>query len=130
MTVIRPSRAQRDGLFGALIVVFIAAFARGFPGAATTGGRVAVAVFTGGMTALLLWGWIRLIRRPSHLEISPAAVTLVEPGRRRTTLSRAPGDGIIVTALGGGRCRREPVPTTASATWLPLRCLTLARIQR
>src|SRR5216683_923755 len=56
MTVIRPSRAQRDGLFGALLVVFILAFARGFPGATTSGGRVAVAIFTAGMAALLLWG--------------------------------------------------------------------------
>jgi hypothetical protein len=59
MTVIRPSRLQRDGLFGTLVAVFVLAFALGFPGAATTGGRIAIAVFTGGVTAMLLWGWIR-----------------------------------------------------------------------
>jgi len=130
MTVIRPSRAQRDGLFGVLLVVLILAFARGFPGAATTGGRVAVAAFTGGMTALLLWGWIRLIRRPSHLEISPEAITLVEPGGRRTTLSRASGDEITVTAVGGGRYRRSALTISGSGTVLPLSFFSLGEIQR
>jgi hypothetical protein len=130
MTVIRPSRAQRDGLFGALLVVFILAFARGFPGATTSGGRVAVAIFTGGITALLLWAWIRLIRRPSHLEISPEAVTLVEPGGRRTTLSRASGDEIIVTSVGGGRYRRSALTIIGSGTMLPLSFFSLGEIQR
>ncbi len=118
MTVIRPSRAQRDGLFGALLVVFILAFARGFPGATTSGGRVAVAIFTGGMTALL------------HLEISPEAVTLVEPGGRRTTLSRASGDEIIVAAVGGGRYRRSALTITGSGTMLPLSFFSVGEIQR
>ena len=130
MTVIRPSRAQRDGLFGTLLVVLILAFARGFPGAATTGGRVAVAVFTGGMAALLLWGWIRLIRRASCLEIAPETVTLVEPGGRRTTLSRASGDEITVTAVGGARYRRSALTITGSGTVLPLSFFSLGEIQR
>src|SRR5258708_29916005 len=130
MTVIRPSRAQRDGLSGALLVVFILAFARGSTGGRTSGGGAAVTIFTGGMTALLLWGWIRLIRRPSHLEISPEAVTLVEPGGRRTTLSRASGDEITVAAVGGGRYRRSAPTITRAGIMLPLSFFSLGEIQR
>jgi len=78
----------------------------------------------------VLWGWIRLIRRPSHLEISPEAVTLVEPGGRRTTLPRASGDKITVAALGGGRYRRSALTISGSGTMLPLSFFSLAEIQR
>jgi len=54
MTVIRPSRLQRDGLFGALLAIFVLVFVRGFAGATTTGGRIAVAVVIGGITVPLL----------------------------------------------------------------------------
>lgn len=130
MTVIRPNRLQRDGLFGALVAVFILAFARGFPAATTTGGRIAVAVFTGAVTAVLLWGWIRVIQRPSHLEISPDAVALVEPGGKRTTLSRAAGDEIRVTAVGGGRYRRPALTIVGSGTVLPIIFFSLSEIER
>jgi len=130
MTVIRQKRLQRDGLFGALIAVFVLAFARGFPGAATTGGRIAVAVLTGGVAAVLLWGWIKVIRRPSHLEISPEVVTLVEADGTRTTLSRASGDEIAVTTVGGGRYRRPALTIVGSGTILPLIFFSLNEIQR
>ena len=130
MTVIRPSRLQRDGLFGALVAVFVLAFARGYPGAATTGGRIGVVIFTGGVTAVLLWGWIRAIRRPSVLEISPEAVTLVEPGGQRKTLSRAFGDEILVTAVGGGRYRRPALTIDGSGTVLPLSFFSMSEIKR
>jgi len=47
MTIVRPSKLQRDGLFGALIAVFVLAMVRGLTGAASGGGRIAVVVFTG-----------------------------------------------------------------------------------
>jgi hypothetical protein len=130
MTVIRPSRLQRDGLFGALIAVFVLAFARGFPAAATTGGRIAVAAFAGVVTAVLVWGWIRVIRRPNRREISPDAVTLVDADGTRTTLSRASGDEITVTTVGGGRYRRPALTIVGSGTILPLIFFSLSEIQR
>jgi hypothetical protein len=130
MTVIRPSRLQRDGLFGALVLVFILAFIRGFPGAATTGGKIAVLVVTGAVTALLVWGWVRAIRRPGILEISPEAVTLVEPGGQRKTLSRASGDEILVTTVGGGRYRKPALTIAGSGTVLPLSFFSMSEIQR
>jgi hypothetical protein len=130
MTIVRPSKLQRDGLFGGLLAVFVLAMARGITGAATGGGRIAVIVFTGAVIALLLWCWIRSIMRPSHLEISPAAVTLVEPGGQRRTLARESGDEIIVTVVGGGRYRRSALTIAGSGTALPLSFFSLAEVQR
>lgn len=130
MTVIRPSRLQRDGLFGALVVVFVLAFVRGFPGATTTGGRIAVVIFAGGVAALLLWFWVRTIRRQTVLEISPEAVTLVEPGGKRTTLSRQSGDEILVTVTGGGRYRRAALTIAGSGTLLPLSFFSMSEVKR
>ena len=130
MTVVGPSRLQRDGLFGALLAVFVLAFVRGFAGASTPGGRIAVAVFAGGATAVLLWAWIRSIMRPARLEISADAVTLVEPGGQRRTLHRASGDEIRVTAVGGGRYRRSALTIAGSGTVLPLSFFSRSEIQR
>ena len=129
MTVVGPSRLQRDGLFGVLLAVFVLALVRGLTGAATGGGRIAVIVFTGVVIALLLWGWIRSITRPSHLEISRDAVTLVEPGGQRRTLARESGDEISVTVVGGGRYRRSALTIAGSGTVLPLSFFSLAEIQ-
>jgi hypothetical protein len=130
MTIVRPSRLQRDGLFGVLAAVFVLAMVRGITGAGTGGGRIAVIVFAGAVIALLLWGWIRSIMRPSHLEISPAAVTLVEPSGQRRTLARESGDEISVTVVGGGRYRKSALTIAGSGTVLPLSFFSLAEIQR
>lgn len=130
MTVIRPSKLQRDGLFGTLVLVFVLALIRGFPGAGTTGGRVAVVVFAGGATLLLLWLWIRAILRPSLLEISADALTLVEPGGQRKTLSRAVGDEIVVTVTGGGRYRSRALTIAGSGVLLPLSFLPMSEVER
>ena len=130
MTVLHPSRLQRDGLFGALVVVFILAFVRGYPGATTTGGRIAVVIFAGGVTILLLWCWVRTIRRQTFLEISPEAVTLVEPNGKRTTLSRENGDEILVTVTGGGRYRTSALTIPGSGTLLPLSFFSVSEIKR
>jgi hypothetical protein len=130
MAVIHPSKLQRDGLYGALVLVFALAFVRGLPSAATGGGKVAVVIFTGAVAALLIWGWVRAIRRPSYLEISADAVALVEPGGKRTTLSRTSGDEILVTATGGGRYRRPALTIAGSGTLLPLSFFSMGEIQR
>jgi hypothetical protein len=130
MTVIRPSKLQRDGLFGALVLVFVLAFIRGFPGATTSGGKVAVVVFAGGVTVLVLWFWIRAILRPSQLEISDSAITLVEPGGQRKTLSRAAGDEVVVTVTGGGRYRSRALTIAGSGILLPLGFFSMAEVER
>ena len=130
MTIIRPSSPQRDGLFGVLEAVFVLALVRGLAGAASPGGKIAVAVFIGGAIAVLAWAWIRLIRRPARLEISAEAVTLVEPGGQRKALTRTLGDEILVTVTGGGRYRRSALTIAGSGTLLPMSFFSLAEIQR
>ncbi|MGN6791388.1 MAG: hypothetical protein ACTHJW_03260 [Streptosporangiaceae bacterium] len=130
MTVIRPSRLQRDGLFGALVFVFVLAFIRGYPGATTTGGRIAVVTFAAGVTALLLFFWVRTVRRQTLLEISPEAVTLIEPSGKRTTLSRESGDEILVTATGGGRYRTAALTIAGSSTLLPLSFFSISEVKQ
>jgi hypothetical protein len=41
MTVVRPSKWQRDVLFGGLVLIFVLGLVRGLSGASTGGGRVA-----------------------------------------------------------------------------------------
>jgi hypothetical protein len=130
MTVIRPSKLQRDSLFAALMAVFVFAFIRGYPGATTTGGRIAVIAFAGGVTALLLFLWIRTIRKQTLLEVSAEAVTLVEPTGKRTTLSRECGDEILVTVTGGGRYRTAALTIAGSGTLLPLSFFNISEIKR
>jgi hypothetical protein len=130
MTVIRPSKIQRDSLFAALVAVFVFAFIRGYPGATTTGGRIAVIVFAGAVTALLLLFWVRTIRKQTLLEVSPEAVTLVEPTGKRITLSRESGDEILVTVTGGGRYRTAALTIAGSGTLLPLSFFSMSEIKR
>jgi hypothetical protein len=72
----------------------------------------------------------QVIRRPSRLEISPDAVTLVESNGKQTTLSRASGDEIRVIAVGGGRYRRPALTIVGSGTVLPLNFFSHSEIQR
>ncbi|HEX2319358.1 MAG TPA: hypothetical protein VHJ18_10295 [Streptosporangiaceae bacterium] len=130
MTVIRPSKIQRDSLFAALVAVFVLAFIRGYPGATTTGGRIAVIVFAGAVTSLLLLFWVRMIRKQTLLEVTPQAVTLVEPTGKRTTLSRESGDEIFVTVTGGGRYRTAALTIAGSGTLLPLSFFSMSEIKR
>jgi hypothetical protein len=130
MTVIRPSKIQRDSLFAALVAVFVLAFIRGYPGATTTGGRIAVIVFAGAVTSLLLLFWVRMIRKQTLLEVTPQAVTLVEPTGKRTTLSRESGDEILVTVTGGGRYRTAALTIAGSGTLLPLSFFSMSEIKR
>jgi hypothetical protein len=91
-TIVRESRVRTSTLLGLLTVACVAALARGGPGAQTTGGRTAVAVIFGGLLLILIVGWIVLLRRPRHLEITENAVRYVQRNRQVATLSRQQGD--------------------------------------
>jgi len=95
---VRQSRAQRDGLFGGGVVVAALALGRGFTGAQTADGRIAVAVICGALVALLAWVWVRVIRRPDHLEITGQAITHVSWKGQTVTLSRQQGDVLRVVS--------------------------------
>lgn len=104
--VVRESRLQRDGLFGGLVAVFVLAFIRGFAGAQTGAGRIAVAVFTTAVIAVVIIGWIAIVSRRSRLEISRATISYVSKRRDRLVLSRQAGDRLRIVHLGSGRFRR------------------------
>jgi hypothetical protein len=129
MTVVRPSKWQRDVLFGGLVLLFVMALVRGLSGAHTGGGRVAVIVFAGGVTALLLATWIAQITHPGRLEITGQSVTLVDAKGKQTTLSRESGDELKVV-VSGGRYRRRSLTIDGSGTVIPLGFFSLDEIQR
>jgi hypothetical protein len=128
--VVRQSRVQRDGLFGGLLAVFALAFARGFTGAQTSGGRIAVAVFVGVVSALLVWLWVRSIRRPCRLEISSQSVASVSRQGQTISLSRQWGDELRVVSIGGGRYRSRGLASRGASTVIPLPFFSLAEIRR
>ena len=130
MTVLRPGRLQRDGLFGGLILIFVLALVRGLAGAQTSAGRVAVIVFAALVIAGLLAAWIVQLARPSRLEITAQAVTLVDARGKRTTLSHEAGDELKVVISGGGRYRRRGLTIAGSGTVIPLGFFSLTQVQR
>jgi hypothetical protein len=130
MTVLRPGRLQRDGLFGGLILVFVLALVRGLIGAQTSAGRVAVIVFAALVIAGLMAAWIVQLARPSRLEITAEAVTLADAKGRRTTLSREAGDELMVVVSGGGRYRRRGLTIAGSGTVIPLGFFSLTQLQQ
>ena len=71
-----------------------------------------------------------MITRPSLLEVSADAVTLVQPGGERRTLSRAAGNEIVVTVTGGGRYRHPALTIAGSGVLLPPGFFDLKEIQR
>lgn len=128
--VVRQSRLQRDGLFGALVAVFLVALARGYPHAQTTTGRVVLVVFVATVTAALVLAWIRIVRRPCRLEISRQAVTLVDGRGAPRVLSRDQGDQLRVISLGGGRYRRPGLAIAGAGTSIPLPFFSVREVRR
>jgi hypothetical protein len=128
--VVRQSRLQRDGLFGALVAVFLVALARGYPHAQTSTGRVVLVVFVTVVTAALVVAWARLIRRPCRLEITGQAVTFVDGRGAARVLSRDQGDQLRVVRLGSGRYRQPGLAIAGSGTAIPLPFFSVREVRR
>jgi hypothetical protein len=128
--VVRESRVQRDGLFGGLVAIFVLAFIRGFAGAETGAGRVAVTIFTTAVIAILVVGWIMIVSRRSRLEISRASISYVSKRRDRLVLSRAAGNQLRVVRLGSGRYRRTGLAIEGSDQVLPLGLFSLREVKQ
>jgi hypothetical protein len=128
--VVRQSRLQRDGLFGALVAVFLIALVRGYAGAHTATGRIVLVVFVSAVTAALAVAWARLIRRPCRLEVSGQAITFVDGKGARRMLTRGPGDQLRMAGLGGGRYRQAGLTIAGSGTVLPLPFFSTRQVRR
>ena len=130
VVVLRQSRLQRDGLFGALVAVFLVALARGYPHAQTATGRVVLVTFAAVVTAALAVAWARLIRRPCRLEISGQAVTFVDGRGSAQVLSRDQGDQLRVVRLGSGRYRQPGLTIAGTSTRIPLPFFSVREVRR
>jgi len=128
--IVRESRAQRDGLFGGLVAIFVLAFARGIAGAETSAGRIAVTVFTTAVIAILVSGWIMIVRRRSRLEISRATISYVSRRTDRLVLSREAGDRLQIVHLGSGRYRRAGLAIDGSDQVLPLGLFSVRQVRQ
>lgn len=128
--VVRESRAQRDGLFGGLVAVFVLAFIRGFAGAETGAGRMAVTIFTTAVIAVVVIGWIMIASRRSRLEISRATISLVSKRRDRLVLSGDAGHQLRVVRLGSGRYRRTGLAIEGTDQVLPLSLFSLRAVKQ
>ncbi len=92
--IVSESRGQVGFLFGFLVLVFAVALARGVAGAQTTAGRTAAAIVCGVLIAVLITGWIAMIRRPARLEVTEDTVRFVQRNGQVSTLSRQRGDAL------------------------------------
>jgi hypothetical protein len=128
--VVRESRAQRDGLFGGLVAIFALAFARGFAGAGTSAGRIAVTVFCAVVIAIIVTGWIVIVRRRSRLEISRATICYVTKGDERLALSRQPSGRLRVVNRGSGRYRTQGLALDGSDQVLPLALFSVRQVRQ
>ena len=129
-TVLRQSRLQRDGLFGGLTAVFLVALVRGYAGAQTATGRIVAVVFVSVVTAALVVGWVRLIRRPCRLQISSQEITFVDGRGATRVLSRRSGDQLRLVSLGGGRYRQVGLTIQGAGTVLPLPFFSVKEVKR
>jgi hypothetical protein len=129
---VRQSRLQRDGLFGALVAVFLVALARGYPHAQTAAGRVVLVVFVAVVTAALVLAWVRLIRRPCRLEISGQAITFVDGRGATRALSRDQDDRLRVVRLGSGRYYQPGLAIAGAGpgTAIPLPFFSVREVRR
>src|SRR5712691_326073 len=128
--IVRESRAQRDGLFGGLIAIFVLALARGTAGAETSAGRIAVTIFTTAVIAILVTGWIVIVRRRSRLEISRATISYVTRGNDRLVLSRQAGGRLRITHRGSGRYHTPGLVLDGSDQVLPLGLFSLRQVKQ
>jgi len=102
--VVGGSLGQREGLFGFLTVAFALALFRGLAGAQTSGGRIAVGVFAGGLLVLVVGLWLSCVLRPTVLEVSSERIHLVNRGKRRSPdLAKSQGSEVGFYTRRSGR---------------------------
>jgi uncharacterized membrane protein YuzA (DUF378 family) len=107
-TTMRPSSFQRDGLFGFLTVVLIAAIVRGALGARRTSTYVVMGLCAALLVVVLI-SWVRQRRRPSSLEIGPDLIRFLDPGAQTPERELRRMGGAIVVGVRRLDLRRAVV---------------------
>jgi len=128
-TVVRQSSAQRDGLFGGLIAIFLLTLWRGYTGATTTDGHIAIVAFVCAVSAAVSYGWVWMIRRGSRLEISEQAITYLDRRLGSRTLTRQSGDTLAIV-MSGGRYPQPQLTIPGSGTRLPLPFFSVRHVKQ
>jgi hypothetical protein len=104
VTLVRQSSAQRYGIGAILVVIFAVLAVRTFTRSATTSALVA-GIIVMLVIAVVIVGWIRLLMHPTRLEISASAVTFTGMKGEQTTLTRQPGDELVIVLTDAWRYR-------------------------
>jgi hypothetical protein len=122
--IVTQSAASRNALFGGLELVFVVAFVRGVPGAATSAGAVAAGVFCTAVILGVAFLWRRTNQMKSYLDISNDAIALMSQRRQDAIASISRGDGAQLQFVmrGGARYRNLCLvqSTTGTSILLPL----------
>jgi hypothetical protein len=131
VTVVKESALARDGLFGFLVTVLVAALVRGFIGAHTTAGRIAGTTIFGALVALVAWCWLILRRGPTQLEVSDEVITLVRASPKGPiALLRTWGDDLAFVLKGGVRFGYWTLMVRGADTVVPLRFFNRKQVKQ
>ena len=96
--IMRPSSFQRDGLFGFLTVVFVAAIVRGAFGTHRVSTYVVMALAAVLLVAVIVT-WVRQRRHPSRLEIGPDLIRFLDPGAKMPERQLGRTGGAVVVGV-------------------------------
>jgi hypothetical protein len=128
--IVGPSWLHRDVPFAVFIAIFVVGLALAFPRTGGLGARIAAVAILGGAAVVFATAWILSVLRPSRLDVSPEAVTLVRPDGERTTLHRTSGDEITVIDVRVGRYRRSALTIPGTGIELMLTFFSVKEVRR
>lgn len=129
MTIVTPSRWQRDGLFGFLAVALAFAIGRGLLGSDLTTSTVVIVVILAVVLVLVVVGWARLVRRGDRLEVTTDAIRYVSgSGKANHVLSRADGPEIRLVVRSGGRMSYLALSQVRTESLIPLHLFSKADV--
>jgi uncharacterized membrane protein len=135
--VLRPSTGTA-WFFAFLTPFFAFALARGYTGAATTGGRIGAVAGMGAVIVFCAWAALTMVLRRPRLSISASAITYSPAtplltratGRQALVLDRSSGTDLrIVQFTRPGRPPVSGLTIPGSGTTLPVPNFDLARIR-
>jgi len=105
------------------------ALVRGLLGAQTTTGRALVGAIFGGLLALILAGWLRLVRHPDLLEVSYEQIEYAPSRAQRAVISRERGADLQFLAKSAGRIAFLALSHPSSGTLISLHLFSRKAVQ-
>jgi hypothetical protein len=130
-TIVRERRRQRDGLYGALVLVPLAgpasAIARGGP---HDTGDIVVIVILVLVTAAMAAVWAYMLRHPRSIEVGRDRIVLRRSGVESDEgeITRTTGSHPLIVSSGNYRIRHWALTTPARIPLLPLSFFRLDQV--